>query len=329
MFQFFQKTSYVLLFIPFTELFIIFILGIGNPILYKSDPKLEYEQLPSQKVKVFHNNISINSLGMKSDELQFPKSANTKRILVYGDSVIFGGNLLSNNSLATNFLKNILKSEKYKYEIANISSGSWGPGNWLAHIKERGIYDADHVLIVLNSNDFFDVPKYESIENNPQYPTKKPLFATIFFIKRYVLPRINTLFKRVTREIQITKNDDQGLTKKNIVKKEEIENSLKDLKEIIKVLREKKVTLSVIQFWDKEEFINNYPRDSNFLMSQVFKRNKIHVLQSGESFKKCSSNPNDLYIDNIHPYKNLAQECLANLMKKSLQTNSMLEIIKK
>ena len=45
--------------------------------------------------------------------------------------------------------------------------------------------------------------------------------------------------------------------------------------------------------------------------------------------KNCSQNQNNLYIDNIHPHKKLAQECLANLMKKSLESNQILEINKK
>ena len=148
-----KKVFLFLLLIPFSELFVRFILGIGDPILFKGHPTIEYEQLPSQKVKVFHNKIFINSLGMRSDELVFPKE-NKKRILIYGDSIIFGGNLLSNSRLATTLLEKKLNRFKENYEIANISSGSWGPGNWLAHIKERGLYNADHVLLVINSNDF-------------------------------------------------------------------------------------------------------------------------------------------------------------------------------
>ena len=77
MIKFIKKSSPLFLLITFIELFIRFILDIGDPILFRSDPKLEYEQIPSQKVKVFHNNIYINSLGMKSHELhlhrkQFP-----------------------------------------------------------------------------------------------------------------------------------------------------------------------------------------------------------------------------------------------------------------
>ena len=205
------------LFVPLAELFVRFILGIGDPILFKSHPTMEYEQLPSQKVHVFHNKITINSLGMRSDELELFKRENIKRILVYGDSIIFGGNLLSDEKLATTLLKRKLNfnNNNNNYEVANISSGSWGPGNWLSHIHERGLYDADHVLIVLNSNDFYDVPTYESIIYNPRYPTKKPLFATVFFVQRYLIPKFNTLYRKIYDYIFSQIYDDSIFLNKN------------------------------------------------------------------------------------------------------------------
>ena len=320
-----------LLLIPVSEVFVRFILGIGDPILFKSHPTIEYEQLPSQKVHVFHNKITINSLGMRSDELLFPKRKNIKRILVYGDSVIFGGNLLSDEVLATTLLKRKLNSNNNNnnnYEIANISSGSWGPGNWLSHIYERGLYNADHVLIILNSKDFYDVPKYESIINNPQYPSKKPLFATIFFVKRYLLPKLNTLYQKLSRYIFSPNISDNFLLNKNNVVSNERKNSLEDLKKIIYILRRNDIGISVIQFWDRDEFKTNKPRNTNLLIRKVLKNNNINFLQSVNYFKDCSLNANDLYIDNIHPFTPLAQECLSNIMKKSLESNKSLELNK-
>ena len=317
------------LLIPFTEIFIRLVLGIGNPILFKSHPTIEYEQLPSQNIRVFHNDIFINSLGMRSDELSFPKKENIKRIIIYGDSIIFGGNFLSNERLATTTLKRKLNLINNKYEIGNISSGSWGPGNWLAHIKERGIYNADHVLIVINSDDFYDVPNYQSINKNPRLPKKKPLFATIFFAKRYLFPSIKNIFNRFNKINSL--NNDKLLLIKKYNRKNSIErkNSLEDIKEIIKILKTKNTEISVIQFWDKNEFLNNKPKNSNLIMRDIFTKNNINVIQSIDYFKICSLNADDLYFDNIHPYKSLGQDCLADLMKKSLESNKSLEINKK
>ena len=316
------------LLISFFEFSTRFIIGIGDPILFKAHPSIEYEQLPNQKLRIFHNDIFINSLGMKSDEFDILKNKNKKRILVYGDSVIFGGNLISNRNLATSILQRNLNKDENLFEVANISSGSWGPGNWLAHLRLRGIYDADHVLLVINSNDFYDVPEYLSIEKNNIFPKKKPFSASLYTLQRYIIPRISSLKKRLFRKL--FKNNFDNKASKEIKNKfkESLpkENSKQDLLDILAILENKNVGISVIQFWDKNEYINEKAREENIVMRKLFKKKEINTLQSLPYFKECSSDPNELYIDNIHPYKLRGQECLAKVMKKSLEKNKSLNI---
>ena len=141
------------------ELISKYLLGFGDPVLYKMHPTIEYEMVPSQKVRRFHRDIFINSESMRSNELDKKKKSNTTRILIYGDSVIFGGSLVDQEDLATQLLYKRLNDKDSRYEIANISAGSWGPGNWLAHLKERGNFNADKVILVLNTDDYKDNPK--------------------------------------------------------------------------------------------------------------------------------------------------------------------------
>ena len=317
-----NKLIFTPLIIIVLELFIRIIIGIGDPILYKEHPTIEYEQLPNQKVRVFNNQIFINSLGMKSDPLLIQKNKNQKRILVYGDSVIFGGNLISNKNLATNILQNKLNIHGNKFEVGNISSGSWGPGNWLAHMKEKGIYNADHVLIVINSNDFFDIPQYEPLNKNILLPTKKPFSAIIYSLDRYLIPNIKYLNKKLLR--YFFNNNNENIYNKNNSKNYLKENATNDLIEIIKFLEKQNVGISVVQFWDKSEYINEKPRKSNIDMRRLFQKRKINIMQSINDFKECSLNPNDLYVDNIHPYKKKGQICLAKIMMKSLESNQNL-----
>ena len=54
-------------------------------------------------------------------------------------------------------------------------------------------------------------------------------------------------------------------------------------------------------------------------MRKLFIQRNINTLQSGSYFNECSNDPEQLYFDNIHPYKTKGQECLANIMKKSLE----------
>ena len=108
----------------FIEIFAKYILGLGNPPISMEHRTIEYEFVPNQDLRRFHKKIKINSMGMRSNE--FSKHSNKKRILVYGDSVIWGGSLTDQKNLSTEILKQLLKKNNYNFEVGNISAGSWG-----------------------------------------------------------------------------------------------------------------------------------------------------------------------------------------------------------
>ena len=85
------------------EIFAKYIIGLGNPPLLIEHKSIEYEYIPNQDIKRFHKQIKINSLGMRSDELL--ENSNKKRILVYGDSIIWGGAITDQQDLSTEVLK--------------------------------------------------------------------------------------------------------------------------------------------------------------------------------------------------------------------------------
>ena len=142
------------------------ILGLGTPPLYEEHPTIEYLLKPNQKLKRFHNNITINSLGMRSDEFLNPKNNSLTRVLIFGDSVLWGGSRLDQKFIASEILKEKLNSNGRNYEVGNISAGGWGPGNWLEYVKEKGLHDADDVILVISSHDSSDNPVYNSLKNN-------------------------------------------------------------------------------------------------------------------------------------------------------------------
>ena len=47
--------------------------------------------------------------------------------------------------------------------VANIAAGSWGPPNILAYLRRFSFFDADVVVIVLNSPDYADAPTFEPL----------------------------------------------------------------------------------------------------------------------------------------------------------------------
>jgi hypothetical protein len=171
------------------ELFARYGLGLGTPPLSVVHPTIEYMFKPDQDVYRFGNHFIVNHYGMRSRNFPVHKSnLREYRMMVFGDSVVNGGNLTDHTNLATTMLENELSDRlKRPIIVGNISAGSWGPGNWLAYAKEYGFFDADCVVLVISSHDAEDNPTFEPL-NTGTHPTEKPLLALSEAFSRY-LPR--------------------------------------------------------------------------------------------------------------------------------------------
>ena len=305
----YKFTLYLIIFLSSFEIIARYIIGLGDPPLYVSHPTIEYEMAPSQKVKRFHRNIFINSLGMRSDELTNHKNKNSKRVLVYGDSIIWGGSFIDQKNIATEVLKRNLNKKENNFEVANISAGSWGPGNWLAHLKERGTYNSDQILIVISSDDWKDNPHFNSLKCTLSSPTEKPKLAINELFIRYFYSKISNYNSRMFEKLDC---------------KEKIYPSnkgLNDLQEFFTIVLKNKIPIKVIQFWDREEFINEETKLGYSLVKDLANKNNLSTVDTLPFFKKCSSNPNDLFTDNIHPFTKLGQSCLAEVLEYALKNN--------
>ena len=296
------------------ELFARFYLGLGDPPLSRMHKTIEYEFLPNQEVKRFRkkNLVKINSFGMRADNLKIEKSK--FRVIVYGDSIVWGGTLTDQKNLSTEILKTLLNKDDNQFEVGNISAGSWGPGNWLAHVRERGIFSADLVILVISSHDWNDNPNYGSLKDNVNFPTKKPLNASSELINRYLLPKIRSSiekFIRISGKKEVFSRNSPEKDK-NIYKKSN--RGLADLEEYIDLIRAKGTEIAVLQFWDKEEFESNKPKLGNLLINNVLTRKNITSLQSIDKFKLCSKESKFLYYDDIHPYTKTGMQCLGEAL---------------
>src|SRR5262245_23618663 len=157
------------------ELIARFALGLGTPPLSIRHPTIEYMFAPDQDCMRFGNHFQTNAWGMRSPPFASQKlDPNEFRVMVFGDSVINGGNLTDQADLATSIVATQLERQLNRpVVVGNISAGSWGPGNWLAYAEEYGFFDADCVLLVLGSGDAGDCPEFLPL-NTDTHPTTAP-----------------------------------------------------------------------------------------------------------------------------------------------------------
>ena len=164
-----------------------FVFGFCDAVLYQSSPAYEYIAQPNQHRYRFFSHIDYNSYSQRSEE---PDSTKTI-VLGLGDSVIFGGTLLDQDSIATT-----LFSKETGMQMLNISSGSWGPDNCAAYLKEKGTFGAKAMVLVCSSHDAFDVMSHIPVVGiYPNYPDKQYKLAIWEVIDRYLMPRIKVYFR--------------------------------------------------------------------------------------------------------------------------------------
>ena len=188
-----------------------FVFGFCDAVLYQSSPAYEYIAQPNQHRYRFFSHIDYNSYSQRSEELDSTKTI----VLGLGDSVIFGGTLLDQDSIATT-----LFSKETGMQMLNISSGSWGPDNCAAYLKEKGTFGAKAMVLVCSSHDAFDVMSHIPVVGiYPNYPDKQYKLAIWEVIDRYLMPRIKVYFsgkQLLDPDAQVVEKvkSDEGVAKK-------------------------------------------------------------------------------------------------------------------
>jgi hypothetical protein len=284
------------------EILARYYLGLGTPPLSISHPKIEYMFKPNQDVYRFSNHFITNQYGMRSEFFNKNKSGNELRIMVFGDSVVNGGNLTDHANLATTILKDKLsKILDKKIVIGNISAGSWGPGNWLAYAKEYGFFDADIIVLVISSHDYADNPTFAPLDKNT-HPTEQPVLALVEGIERYLpryLPQIlsdNTSLAE-SKSVSVTETDQL------INKEKEVKKGLNDLKNFLELAKNNSSAVLVFQHHERSEIINNHPQEGNRLINQTCQQLGIIPISLELYFRRSIENGINPYRDNdeIHP----------------------------
>ena len=155
-------------------------LGMCDALLYRADEDYEYIAQPSQRHRRFGAHISYNSYSQRSEEPDTARGI----VLGLGDSVLFGGTWMDQDSLATT-----LFTEATGRQMLNISAGSWGPDNCAAYLHKHGTFGAKAMVLVCSSHDAYDVMSHQPVVGvYPNYPERQYISALQEFCCRYLFP---------------------------------------------------------------------------------------------------------------------------------------------
>lgn len=286
------------------ELVSRFYLGLGTPPLSMSDPEIEYMFRPNQDVRRFGNRILINAYGMRTPDFQRTKQQPGEfRLAVIGDSVINGGNLSDHESLATTILQHRLAHFRgRKVVVANISAGSWGPGNWLAYTRRYGFFDVDSLVVVVSSHDYADIPTFAPL-NPLTHPTSLPVSALVEGAERY-LPRYLPL--------------PVPAKSKNLPTEAMAAQALGDLRALLESARAEVDDIVVFQHWTRSELKAGKARPGNQRIRALCDELGVPVVSLHDDFVGAEIRGEKPYRDDIH-LTDAGQRVLAGAIERYLQ----------
>jgi hypothetical protein len=285
------------------------LLGLGTPPLYVADPLTEYRLKPNQHLTRFGNRIDVNAFSMRSAHLSPIRSTDARRVLVFGDSVLWGGAVLDQSLIATDLLK-----QAGITEVGNVAAPSWGPGNWLGWARRFGFLQATDVVLVISSHDAADNPSPEHFAGDPNHPLQPPASALSEGVERYLLPRLS--FRRPAASTPEATDTPSG--EPTSPADPRVMRGLADLRAFLQLARASGARVVAVQFADRQEATSGALQPGNRSITQLLQQEGVPSVQAGPIFRDCGPIAS-LYSDGIHPYTAAGQACLAKAIEQALQ----------
>lgn len=281
------------------ELVLRFVFGFCDAVLYQPSEAYEYIAQPNQYRYRFFSHINCNSYSQRSEEPDFGKTI----VLGLGDSVIFGGTMIDQNAIATT-----LFSTETGMQMLNISSGSWGPDNCAAYLREKGTFGARIMILVCSSHDAYDLMSHVPVVGIfPNYPNKQYKVAIWEAVDRYMMPKVRRLVNKaqlVDPDTQVVKQSNDG----GVVNKSAMFNSGFD--QLAEIARENNIPFLIYLHPEIGEIVNSGYKDGGRLIIEWAKDNNVPLFQELMMGVKV-----DMYRDVIH-FNEKGQRLMAdNLIK--------------
>lgn len=250
---------------------------------------------PNQDGIRFGNYYKYNSYSQRSEEPDTEK----RIILGLGDSVIYGGVLTDQDDIATT-----LFSKETDYQMLNISAGSWGPDNCAAYLKEKGLFNAKAMFLLVSSHDAYDNMDFMPVVGvHPSYPDKQYKLAYWELLDRYVLPKI---FKR--KELDPDQKVNKSVGGVDIRKKGQIFNT--GFNELKTIADNAGIPLIIYLHADTAELKEKKYNDQGDEIIKWATDNNIKLIRELDYNFTAEE-----YLDGIH-FNTKGQRKLANIMKE-------------
>ncbi len=138
---------------------------------YVYDATLGWRNIPNWRASTRGHALTINSNGLRDREYSFEKPAGTTRLLVLGDSYVWGYGV-SDEDVFTEVLERKLAGTSNPWEVINTGVSGWGTDQEYLFLKSEGIRYAPDIVVL----GFFLLNDLRNNIASRQYGISKPVF---------------------------------------------------------------------------------------------------------------------------------------------------------
>jgi len=279
----------VLFFVLFTsvlclilaEIYLKKVYGLGNPVIYDSNPLYGYRPLPNQDIVRFGGaRLKFNNLGLRTDEDWDDKRDD--KVLFLGDSVAYGGSSIDNKEL---FSYLALAGSK-NYKSGNAGVKAWGVKNIHGLIVDSNFIPAKLYVTVIPEVDFSR--GMTRIQGQPFFNVE-PRFALLELWYYFCYKQNNRRYK----EWQYFVDKEQ----QEII----VEIAVKKLKEIDTFLKKQGFQHIIFISPTYEQVFEGVPIDSliNSLLEK-YDLNPVYILDELKKYNLSEEDQKNMFYDTIH-----------------------------
>jgi lysophospholipase L1-like esterase len=133
-----------------------------------TNPAIGHEHTPHTQARLMNADVTINSKGLRDREVEVPKPAATKRILMLGDSIVFGWGVAQNETMSVKLEEELKRGGEVAFggpvEVINAGVGNYNTAMEVAYFLEHGVtYAPDIVVLNYFINDAEPTPTYRDV----------------------------------------------------------------------------------------------------------------------------------------------------------------------
>jgi hypothetical protein len=172
---------------------ILWIFNIGKVEIYRYDPDYGYLAVPDQWPSPRGITFRINDAGLRGPDFSPVKKPGTLRLAFVGDSVTFGGGIVSDADTFVSLAAARLSSMSGRnIDTINISAPGWSVQNIKGYVARYGLHDADALIWILPREDFYRPFSHEGMPTESGFRLQFLLSVSMRRLIALIRPKIRS-----------------------------------------------------------------------------------------------------------------------------------------